>query len=189
MFKFLKKKDVSFTDQLMKLAELGITLNPGIDPTLFLAECSAQAYQKDPFQLLLISMGGEIYKDGQFHIASNHIWHLDTECIEDHGDYVTIVERLKNLMNIEIQNIQDFVDIENEEAWVSFEYEDKHVKWDLNVDNDWIDSEIFDKFIQLFGTKANRKLVIASLGQDCLVAYLNEEQLKEINKLMKHKFM
>lgn len=188
MFGFLKKKEIAFDKQLQKLSELGISLNQGIEPALLFDEFPEQEYLKNPYQLLMISMGGEIYKDNQFVNISNQIWHLDTECIEDHGDYTAIIERLKNLTGSQIHKINDYVDIENEIAWVSFEYENRQIKWDLKIDDDWIDPAIFDKFMQLIGNKANKKIVIATLGQDCLVAYLNEEQLKEVNKLVKYKF-
>lgn len=191
MFGLFKKKSkmiIPLEDQLQTFSNLGITLNSDIDPILLLEEFSKERYEKDPYQLLLISMGGEIYKNDEFYIISNHIWHLDTECIEDHGDYIRIIERLMKLTNMNLQNIQDFVDIENETAWVSFEYNNTKIKWDLENDNDWLDPKLFDKFIELCGDRSNKKLAIASLGQDCLIGYFNERQLRELNKLVKYKF-
>jgi hypothetical protein len=188
MFSFFKKKQVSFNNQLQTLKSFGIALKSEIVPNDLLEEFSKQAFLEDPYQLLLITMGGELFRDDEFYIVSNNIWHLDTECIEDSGDYVRIIERLMKLSNIEIQNIKDYVDIEIEEAWISFEFGSKIVKWELKVDGNWIDPEIFDKFIQLIGNRSNRNIVIATLGQDCLVAYLSEEQLLNINRLVKYKF-
>lgn len=159
-----------------------------IAPNDLLEEFSEQAFLEDPYQLLLITMGGELFRDDEFYIVSNNIWHLDTECIEDIGDYVRIIERLMKLSNIDIRNIKDYVDLEIEAAWVSFEFESKLIKWELKVDGNWIDPEIFDKFIQLIGNRSNKKIVIAALGQNCLVAYLSEAQLLKINKFVKYKF-
>lgn len=133
-------------------------------------------------------MGGEVCVDDQFYIVSNNIWHLDTECIEDHGDYVRIIERFKDLTSADIRNINDYIDIVNDVAKVSFEYKNKNIEWDLMVDDDWIDPKLFDKLTDLIDDNTNRKIVIATLGQDCLIAYMNEEQRKEINKLVKYKF-
>lgn len=85
-------------------------------------------------------------------------------------------------------NIQDYVDIENEQAWVSFDFENMHVKWDLEIDGDWLDPDIFLKFNELIKDQTDNRLVIATLGQDCLLAYLDKEQLKGINKLVPYKF-
>ena len=136
----------------------------------------------------MISLGGEIFRDEQFIVVSNDIWHLDTECIEDHGDYKVIIERLMNMTGLDIRNINDFVDIENEEAWVSFQYNEKQINWDLKIDNDWLDSDIFDKFNQLIRNDTNKKIVLSVLGQDCLIAYLTDDRIKEVNKLIKNKF-
>ena len=188
LFSLFKKKGVPFHAQLKKLEELGIKLNQGIEPSMLFEEFSEQEYQNDPYQLLLLAMGGEIYRDDEFHDVSNNIWHLDTECIEDHGDYIRIIDRLKNLTNTNILDARDFVDVENEKAWVSFEFESKRIQWDMDVDNDWLDPEVFNKFNELIKDKADRSIVVAALGQDCLIAYLNKDQLKEINKLVKYKF-
>jgi len=189
MFGFLKRnKIISLHEQIVRLAELGIKLNSGISIDSLLDEFSQEQFEKDPYQLLLISMGGEIFKDDHFYVASDQIWHLDTECIEDHGDYISIIERLKKMTGIDINHIKDFVDVENETAWVSFEYNNKQIKWDLQINDDWLDPEIFDKFNQLVRDVTSKRLVISSLGQDCLIAYLTPEQLREINKLVKFKF-
>lgn len=188
MFGLFKKKVISFDNQLMRLSELGITLNPGVEPVALLEEFPKKKFEEDPYQLLLISLGGEIYKDDNFIITSDNIWHLDTECIEDHGDYIAIIERLKKLTKLEINDIKDYIDIENEIAWVSFEYNNRKINWDLQVDNDWIDPNIFDHFSELVEDKSSKRIVISSLGQDCLITYLTELQLEEINRLVRHQF-
>lgn len=91
MFGLFKKKVISFDNQLMRLSELGITLNPEVEPVALLEEFPKKKFEEDPYQLLLISLGGYIYKDDNFIITSDNIWHLDTECIEDHGDYIAII--------------------------------------------------------------------------------------------------
>ncbi|WP_233566785.1 hypothetical protein [Cohnella endophytica] len=188
LFRLFKKKAISFEDQLKKLSELGFRINEGIEPELLLEEFSQVEYEEEPYQLLMISLGGEIFRDEQFIVVSNDIWHLDTECIEDHGDYKVIIERLMNMTGLDIRNINDFVDIENEEAWVSFQYNEKQINWDLKIDNDWLDSDIFDKFNQLIRNDTNNKIVLSVLGQDCLIAYLTDDRIKEVNKLIKNKF-
>ncbi|MEK3885786.1 hypothetical protein [Paenibacillus sp. PL2-23] len=188
MFRLFKKKEVSFESQLSKLAECGIRLKHGIDPTLLLEQHSEQEFVEDPYQLLLITMGGEVYINNQFYHVSDDVWHLDTECIEDHGDYIRIIERLKNLTGIDIEDLTDYVDIEANEAWVSFIYEGTKIRWDLNVDADWLDPIIMYHFQELIKNRKERRITVASLGQDCLITYLKESQLKDINKLVKIKF-
>ncbi|MFC4777281.1 hypothetical protein ACFO9Q_10855 [Paenibacillus sp. GCM10023252] len=188
MFGLFKKKVTPFDKQLIKLSELGISLNPGIQPDALFEEHSQKEFEEDPYQLLLISLGGEIFKDDKFFITSDSIWHLDTECIEDHGDYIAIIERLKKLTKLDVKAIKDFIDIENEIAWVSFEFNNNKIKWNLRVDDDWIDPIIFNNFSDLLEDKTSKRIVISTLGQDCLITYLTELQLKEINRLVKYQF-
>ncbi|MFC5471281.1 hypothetical protein ACFPPD_21560 [Cohnella suwonensis] len=188
MFRLFRKKRISFKNQINKFAELGITLNSGVELEDLLEENSEQSYESEPFDLLLLTLGGEIFKEEHFLIPSDNIWHFDTECIEDHGDYKAIIERLKKLTNLDIHNIKDYIDIENEQAWVSFDYQNKTIKWDLNINDDWVDPEIFDKFTNLISKESDKTIVMASLGQDCLIAYMNEEKQKELNKLVKYNF-
>lgn len=189
MFGFFKKKVISFEDQLETLGELGFTLNSDINPDSLFEEFTRNEYEKVPYELLLTSLGGEICRGDKCFVISDAVWHLDTECIEDHGDYKAIIERLSKMTGHAIQNIKDFVDIESEKAWTSFEFNQKPVKWDLKIDNDWLDSEIVLHYNQLTGDTSSKRIVTSVLGQDCLVAYLDDEQLKEINKLVNHKFI
>ena len=41
---------------------------------------------------LLCVLGSEVER-GDFERISDDIWHFDAECIEDHGDYLRVVER------------------------------------------------------------------------------------------------
>ncbi|MUT65306.1 hypothetical protein [Paenibacillus sp. NEAU-GSW1] len=54
--------------------------------------------------------------------------------------------------------------------------------------DDWIDPEVLERFNDLAGNVTGKSLVMAPLGQDCLIAYLNEQQRREINRFVKHKF-
>ena len=54
------------------------------------------SFKSNPFRAILISMGDE-QLGGSFGYFSDNIWHFDTECIEGQGDYVRIVERMRNL--------------------------------------------------------------------------------------------
>ena len=63
MFKLFRKKNISLKDQIDKLAELGITLNSGVELIDLLEENSEQSYESEPFDLLLLTLGGEIFKE------------------------------------------------------------------------------------------------------------------------------
>ncbi|MCP3779093.1 hypothetical protein [Paenibacillus sp. MZ03-122A] len=188
LFGLFKKKKIIFEDQLNKLSELGIFMSAELKKELLLEEFSRNEYEEDPYNLLLLTLGGEVEVNGEFINVSEEIWYLDTECIEDHGDYARIIIRLENMTKLNLNNITDYVDIQNGTAWVSFEYMNELIRWEMKVDDDWLDMEIFKKFNELIKTEQSMKLYISILDQGCLMGYFNKEQVIEINKLIKYKF-
>ncbi|AOK89207.1 hypothetical protein AOU00_04850 [Paenibacillus polymyxa] len=188
MFGLFKKKKIIFEDQLNKLSELGIFMSADLKKELLLEEFSRNEYEEDPYNLLLLNLGGEVEVNGEFINVSEEIWYLDTECIEDHGDYARIIIRLENMTKLDLNNITDYVDIQNGTAWVSFEYMNELIRWEMKVDDDWLDMEIFKKFNELIKTEQSMKLYISILDHGCLMGYFNKEQVIEINKLTKYKF-
>ncbi|MEK4431747.1 hypothetical protein MHB54_21535 [Paenibacillus sp. FSL M7-0802] len=188
LFGLFKKKKTIFENQLNKLSELGIFMSADLKKELLLEEFSRNEYEEDPYNLLLLTLGGEVEVNGEFINVSEEIWYLDTECIEDHGDYARIIIRLENITKLNLNNITDYVDIQNGTAWVSFEYMNELIRWEMKVDDDWLDMEIFKKFNELIKTEQSMKLYISILDQGCLMGYFNKEQVIEINKLTKYKF-
>lgn len=65
-------------------------------------EFSRNEYEEDPYNLLLLTLGGEVEVNGEFINVSEEIWYLDTECIEDHGDYARIIIRLENMTKLNL---------------------------------------------------------------------------------------
>ncbi|MEK4733053.1 hypothetical protein [Paenibacillus sp. FSL L8-0641] len=106
MFGLFKKK-IIFEDQLNKLSELGIFMSADLKKELLLEEFSRNEYEEDPYNLLLLTLGGEVEVNGEFINVSEEIWYLDTECIEDHGDYARIIIRLENMTKLNLNNITD----------------------------------------------------------------------------------
>ncbi|WP_258296606.1 hypothetical protein [Paenibacillus peoriae] len=188
LFGLFKKKKIIFEDQLNKLSELGIFMSADLKKELILEEFSRSEYEEDPYNLLLLTLGGEVEVNGEFINVSEEIWYLDTECIEDHGDYARIIIRLENMTKLNLNNITDYVNIQNSTAWVSFEYMNELIRWEMKVDDDWLDMEIFKKFNELIKTEQSMKLYISILDQGCLMGYFNKEQVIEINELTKYKF-
>ena len=115
------------------------------------------------------------------------IWHFDTECIEDHGAYIAIAERMRNLADgdLPLQNITNYVDVEDETAWLEFVLDAKKYHWDLQVEDDWVDTEIFGKFIELLANRSsNKKYTYLDLrGQDCLIGCCTSEELAKLRKV------
>lgn len=128
-------------------------------------------------------MGGELEVE-PFQYASDNIWHFDTECIEDHGDYAKITHRMLDLAGdaLPLEGIEDYVDIEEGEAWLAFNSNGKGYKWTAAVEDDWVDPNILSQFAELLAERnAGKRFTYFDLeGQDCLIGCSTPEQFERL---------
>src|SRR5215469_6139884 len=99
---------VSLEEQTSILNSCGILMSPEITIEHLLQSNDREAFENDPFLLLLCVMGGESETEPFINISDN-IWHFDTECIEDHNAYVAIAQRFVDLAggDLPLENITD----------------------------------------------------------------------------------
>ena len=166
-----KRKDVSVEDILYST---GGNLNDPID-----------------YPQLLCVIGSDVERD-DFRRMSDDLWHFDTECIVDDGDYVRIAERLAWLSNgaLAISNVRDHVSIDESVAWLELDFQGKRVHWDFEVQDDWVDATVFTRFVQLFqSAQSDARFTYGDLGgQDCLIGFSTDEQRQALTKLTGVKF-
>jgi len=175
----------SVKEQLETLEALGFILNEGIDRTEIIERAEAfQAANAAPYTILYALLGCPSEESGI--PFSNHCWDFDTEAIEDHGAYVDIVNNISRVTNgaLKFENIEDYVDVEEEKAWVSFTCRGDNYRWDLVVDNDWVDGRLFDSMQEL-AVKYNAKgkfTYYDTGGQDFVLGFHTQEELEKIRK-------
>lgn len=185
---FTKPKVVTLDEQLAHLKAAGIGMNAGIQIATLLESRSAGDYEKKPYILLLIVLGDFVEKPPYDTYISDDIWHFDSECIEDHGAYVLIAERLKALAGggLPLENIKDYVDVEEERAELSFTLDGQAHAWQAKVSDDWVDSTIIERLVTLHEQRQSQKhYIYCGLGQDCLIGCVTDEQLNQLNFLLK----
>lgn len=201
MFKFLSKKYakkhkkqeiIPLKTQLEKLEEVGIRINPDIDSNHLFNVFDKEEYEEDPYGSLLIALGCEVEtsKDCGKPISKN-IWYLDTECIEDTGDYVRVMEKIACLAhdNLPLSNIHDYIDMDKNEAWIAFNLGEETYKWNLEFNDDWLDVRIFTMVNKLLLSKdSTSQFVISVLDQSILVAFLENYKIDDLNKISKYIF-
>ena len=202
-FNLFKKKNLKETDnkiesiplevQLQHLNDIGIHLNEGIAEDEITREIELSLIESKPYYLfLLMALGGEFQSsEGVWGSISDDIWYFDTECIEDNGIYIEIVQNLIRISKgfFNVQNIKDCVDVENSQAWVSFEYAGKDYKWDLEVNDDWFDVGLISKINKVLKGSANSmQYAVAIIDQSCLVGLFTPEQVAKLNSLTTLKF-
>ncbi len=184
---FKKKQDkVSFEQQLEIFKGLGFTLNNGVEIS-DIDRCSEGkvAFEVDPFELMYTILGQTLERE-PWTPLTNQIWYFDTEAIQDNGCYVDILQNLSRISNNELafENLEDLIDFEKEECWVSFTLRGVSYKWDLELNDDWVDPKLFDKVKDLTDKLQTKgRFTVLTFGtQEIIFGYCIPEQLKEIKK-------
>jgi hypothetical protein len=180
-----KAKSLTLEQKLDILADCGFRLSKPFTPENLLESWGRDAFEQPGFELVLVSLGiMEEYEPWRNHC--DNLWHFDSECIEDHGDYKRIAERMVEMTqgDLVLENIKDYVNIEESTAWLSYIYQGKPIKLLLSVNDDWVDWHVFSTFAKLLETTASNSLyVLYNLdGQDCLIGYVSYTQLIKLNK-------
>jgi hypothetical protein len=174
---------VSLEDQLARLDQLGVRFRPGIGKADLLMSWDRSEYEALPFVLVLTAMGGEVGKE-PFPRISDDVWHFDVECIEDHGAYVAIAERIRYLAGgkLALSNLRDYVDVERQVAWLAFTVGEQAYRWDLKADHDYVDPDVFARFDQVLAEHApDLRLIYYDLGgQDCLILMGDSSRMERL---------
>ncbi len=187
----LFRRKVAIQQQLETLGRCGIRPKDGIGINELLESFDREQYESDPYELLLVRLGGELERE-PYPPISDDIWHLDTECIEDHGDYARVARRIQALAKGELplMDIRDYVDVEAGEAWLAFTIGGREIKWGAKVNHDWLDTDMLDNFRQLLAERGSkRRLTYYDLrGQDCLIGCSTPAEFSDLKKLTGLKF-
>lgn len=182
MFGIFKKpsKLLTLEQKLATLAECGLHLAPPFTVGDLLESWPREQFEKPGFTMTLVGLGmTEERPPWRNHCAN--AWHFDTECIEDHGSYVRIAERMAELTqgSLVLDHVRDHVDLEEGIASLDFEHSGKSVHLDLKVNDDWVDPTVFSHFIRLLAASDPSKLFVYhdTGGQDCIIACVTRDQL------------
>lgn len=189
MFSFFRKKPSSMPleQQLQALAECGIRLSPaaGVDD-LFMFH-AREVHEAAPFKELIPTLGFDMERDA-FGPICQRLWMCDHERIEDHGAYADVIARLQQMSEgcLPITGITDHVDIEAEVAWVAFDLAGSRIRWDAEVDNDWLDPTVVVRFDELLRAHQKPFRIYANhteFGQSAFYACLTPAEFERFRKL------
>jgi len=180
------KQRLTLEHKLEVLADCGLKLADPFTPEELLKSWDRSEYEGPGFDMVLMGLGiTEEQEPWRNHCVN--LWHFDTECIEDHGDYKKIAERMVEMTQgaLVLENTQDYVDVEKKVAWLSFSFQGRQIKIECEVQDDWLDARIFAKFVELLGLADPSKVYIYYDlgGQDCLIGCVITDGLKKLNDL------
>jgi len=127
--------------QLDRLAELGLAFNPGITIEDLLYAYERQAFEQQPFVLLLFCFGAEVEREPWGRRICDRVWNFDTECIASTGDYVKILHNLCLLSQTldYLTDIVDYIDLEEGECWLEYTIQEKRQHRRVEANDDWAD--------------------------------------------------
>lgn len=170
---FKKTPRIAVEEQLRRLEECGIVLNPAGD---LYAQHSREQMEKKPYGPLIEALAMDCCRG---------LWMCDYERIEETGDYRDLLLRLESMHSgVGLTDVSDFVDITAGQAWLQFRLRGEVRKIDLKVDNDWLDPQVFQAYAKLL-SGSGRQLYIneRDYGQSALLALLDPRQLASFQGL------
>jgi hypothetical protein len=180
---------IPLEQQLTALARIGLVLNPGITVEDLLLSATREEYEDAPYWQLLYTLGSEVEGEPWDRRICDGVWHLDTECIEGPGDYARVVQELARTAGVaeRVSDVQDHVDVEAREAWVSYRLDGAARRLMAVVDSDWLDPDVLAA-LQADLEQPPRAFADLADGQSVLFVCLAPEQLSALNALVPHAF-
>jgi hypothetical protein len=165
-------------EQLATLAALGLVPEPSVVPDDFLLFDSRAQLEARPYEGVVQALGYDVERE-PFTPACDRVWMCDLERIEDEGDYVAVVERLERMSDraLGLESVRDHVDLEAGEAWVELERGGQTARWDLAVDDDWLDPDVLLRYDALLAESGSplRLWANSDFGQSLLLIALTPE--------------
>ena len=180
------KAKPTFEEQFKIFEELGFSLNKNIKKSdINRWEGGYKEFENQPYNLMYQTLGQTIEKEPWTPIT-NKCWDFDLEAIEDHGSYINIMKNISRITNGELifENLKDYVDIDEKKAWLSFSFRGESYHWELKVDDDWADGNLFDN-VQMLAEKYKTKgrfTYFNTGGQDFILGYHTKEELELIKQ-------
>jgi len=173
----------TFQEQLDTFTKLGFISNPATDSSDIRRWVGHEEYEKQPYSLMYTMLGRTMEGESNTPLT-NKCWDFDTEAIEGHGSYVRIIENLERIARGELkfEEVKDYVAIEEGRAWVSFKLNSDYYKWNLKVEDDWVDTDLFPKIVELtakYNTKG-RYTYFDTGGQNAVFGYEISDELEKI---------
>ncbi len=174
-----KTKMLSLETKLATLDKCGLHLaEPFTVKDVFESE---RRIYNDGYDQILATMGGNEEEEPNRYFSTN-VWYFDTECIYDHGDYKAIAERMVQMSqgSLTLTDIKDYVDLSKNEAWLSFKFKGQETKINFEVADDWVDTSIFKKFVELLNQSDPAKIYLYYdlRGQDCVIACVKKTEFE-----------
>jgi len=175
---------VTLEQQLHALAKLGLILNNGITVDDLLCSWDRKDFENQPYDTLLIMLGSEVEREPWGRNVCDRAWNFDVESIEDTGSYVTIVRNLCRVAGMPdlVSDLEDFVDIDDETAWLKYIINGQQRHFEIAVNNDWADPETVSTIMRDI-ERDGKRFYAKDNGQASIWFYLDKVNADKLNAL------
>ena len=179
---------VPLEKQIADFARAGLTLSPGRTVEELLQSLQREDFEKDPYQLLLFAYAIEVEKEpwGRWFCKSG--WNWDTECINEPGDYVTVLRNIERLTGQEVFSalFDNAYFAEGGAADITYAIKGGEiVKKPVTLNRDWADvpaiMEILAEVEKSIGD--DRRFYAGDNGQAILVYFISDQTADRLNTL------
>lgn len=174
-------------EKFQRLAECGFKLRPEFSASKLIESWGREVLAGSDFKGVLVCLGSE-GDAPPYTPRCDNLWHFDTECIEDHGSYKRIAQRMSDMAgeSLPLTDIEDYVDIDEGKAWLRFRCKGQAVQIDCKVEDDWVDTDVFGHFIQLLAKcDPNKLFIYYDLGgQDCIIGCATRSQYAQLQRVI-----
>lgn len=181
--------DNALESKLEILADYGLELAEPFTVKHLIDAWGKEEYEKVGFRAVIFGLAGTEEEEPWRNHCVN-LWHFDAECIEGNNEYKGIAERMIEITqgSLVIEDIKGHVDVDNEIAWLSFVFQGEEIRIDCKFNEDWLDANVFSKFIELLEITDPTKVYINydTGGQDCIIGCVTRDQFEMLNFLGIH---
>ena len=178
---------IPLEDQITRLARAGLMLAPGRTVEELLHSWSREAYETDPYQLLLFMYGGEVEAEPWGRAFCERVWNFDMECLAETGDYARAFEPVARITGRPglVTGLSDDFDPRADTVRVRYEIEGEPRTLTARVDNDWADPHAVMAFARDIETAVGdgRRYWAADNGQSSVLMFLTDLEATAVNAL------
>jgi hypothetical protein len=167
--------------KLATLKKCGIGLTRPYTVKDLLESYDRQTLEKPGYDMLLVGLGSS--EEEPYRKLAVNVWYFDTETIYESGDYKQIAERLVEMTqgSLALHDIRDHFDAEKPEASLSFTFKGRPMKINLTLNDDWVDTMIFARFVELLKESDPSKIYLyydLGGGQDCVLSCVKKREFE-----------
>jgi len=193
--------------QISELAALGLCLEGAVTADDLLRAYDRKEYEERPFDLLLSVLGHEaggvnpeayagrpdlllaaLKVDTEREPGAKPfcrgVWSFDTECIENGGSYVTIINQLVRVAGASrrVTKVRASRVLRFGLGWVEYVLDGKPRRWRIVVKGDWADTDVVSHVMADLEAEG-RRFYAKDNGQAMTLFFLDEATAARINRL------